>query len=74
MIIMVASTEPSIVVLKSTGEGIEELGSFPLHFQVKTVTVCDVESSEKIMIVPEDSNLPITIYNVDIKAETVHLW
>ncbi|CAL8078134.1 unnamed protein product [Orchesella dallaii] len=76
MIIMLATSEPSLIILKSTGKTIQELGSFPLNSKVKNMMMCRVSNNEKVVLVPENSKSPISIYSIDFSddASQAHVW
>lgn len=61
----------------STGarqQALKEIGSLPLTSPVHSIMTCNVEKSEKIMVVPQDALQPITLYNMQISPEEAQLW
>lgn len=74
-VIAVATTTPRILLFTvSSDEALKEIGSFPLHSSVQSISMCSVQGSKKIMAVPDDTSEPITIYNVEISQDEAQFW
>lgn len=74
LIVIVATRLPSLQSYSFTNETVLNLGRWPLPNTVKSLELCTVEMSRKIIVVAENNHAPVDIYNFEVDHNSSQLW
>ena len=74
LIVIAATRKPSLLVFSFINGVVTHVGTWPLHHSVKSLELCVVELSRKVIVIPQNPRASIDIYNFESHNSSSQFW